>query len=230
MQNENRSTHLKIIILWLVILLLSSFLLTVKETSDPVSIVVVPLAPKQGEPIIATFKLNNASSQPLFTSYQFYVNGELIKEGNATIAPHSDKVYQYAYSNPLQIGQQLNFLVKTKSEKGSYEHFLSTPPYPPQIWSSFVSFASFSTSVMSSMSTMTYYQSTFGADITLNVGFIFSAVLIILLIFLELTQAIIPGKAVSLGRLRVRFSTVTWILLIIFVGITYTKAIMIIAV
>ncbi len=64
----------------------------------------------------------------------------------------------------------------------------------------------------------------------LNVGIIASLVLIALLIFAELTQPVIAGRAVAiLGRLRIRLSTVTWILFIIFMGIVYTMVVMILA-
>lgn len=229
-QTKNRSMYFKLALLWLAILLLGSFWLTVKGTSEPISMAVIPQAPREGEPVIATLKLNNPSSQPGVTRYQFYANGELLKEGATTIAPGSGKTYKYAYENPFQMGEQLSFVARTQSEQGSYEKAVSSPPYPPQIWSSFISFASFSTSVMSSMSTMTYYQSAFGSDMGLNVGVIASIVLIMLLIFLELSQPVMEGKAVAvLGRLRIRFSTVTWILFIVFMGIVYTKVVMILA-
>ena len=62
----------------------------------------------------------------------------------------------------------------------------------------------------------------------LNLGIIASLILIVLLIFLELSQPAINGRTIAvLGRLRVRFSTVTWILFIIFMGIVYTKVVMI---
>jgi len=227
-QSRNRGTMFKLVIIWLAILLLGSFWLTVRGTPDPVSMAVIPQAPREGEPIIATFKLNNPASQAISVEYQFYANGELTKEGVTTIPPSSGKTYKYIYENPLQMGEQLNFVVRTQSERGNYEKAVSLPSYPPQIWSSFVSFASFSTSVMSSMSTMTYYQITFGSDTGLNVGIIASVVLIVLLIFLELTQPPIQEKTVAvLGRLRLRFNTVTWILFIIFIGIVYTKVVMI---
>ena len=229
-QSKDRSTICKLIIVCLGILLLGSFWLTEKGTSNPVSMAVIPQVPREGEPIIATFKLNNPFSHATVTRYQFYVNGALLKEGAATIAPDSNKTYKYAYENPLQMGEQLNFVVKTQSERGNYKKIVSSPSYPPQIWSSFVSFASFSTSVMSSMSTMTYYRSTFGSDMGLNVGLIATIVLICLLIFAELTQPVVEGKTIAvLGRLRIRFSTVTWILFIIFMGIVYTKVVMILA-
>ena len=110
------------------------------------------------------------------------------------------------------------------------EKVLPSPPYPPQAWSSFVSFASFSTSVMSSMSTMAYYQSNFSNDMGLNLGILITIVLIALLIFLELTQPVIQGKTTAvLSRLRIRISTITWILCIIFTGILYTEVVMILA-
>lgn len=276
-QGKDRGTAFKLAIVCLAILLMVSFWLTARVTSDPVSMAVVPEAPRQGEPILATFKLNNPSPQALVTDYQFYADGELLMEGATTIAPASTKTYQYAYANPLKMGERLNFVVRTQSELGNYEKALSSPPYPPQIWSSFVSFASFSTSVMSSMSTMTYYQGTFGTDMGLNVGIIAAIVLIVLLIFLELTQSLLrqktttvltgapagtlseavfsstssstlPARLLAFSRdwliawmaspvvssserrglkLRIRFSTITWILFVIFMGIVYTRVVMI---
>ena len=227
-QGEDRGTGFKLAIVCLAILLMGTFWLTARMTSDPASLVVIPEAPRQGESVLVTFKLNNPSPGAVVTEYQFYANGELLKEGATNIAPISSKAYQYAYANPLKLGEQLNFMVRTQSELGNDERVVSSPPYPPQVWSSFVSFASFSTTVMSSMSTMTYYQSTFGSDMGLNIGIIASIVVIILLIFFELTQPLLRQKTVAvLGRLRLRFSTLTWILLIIFMGIVYTNVVMI---
>jgi len=219
---------LKIVIICMAILLMGSFWLTMRTSSEPVSMAVVPEVPREGEPIMAIFKLNNPTSQPISTRYQFYANGELMKEGIATIPSGSSKLYEYAYKNPLELGEQINFVVKTQSEQGNYEKVISSPPYPPQVWSSFVSFASFSTSVMSSMSTMTYYQGTFG-DMGPNIGIMASVVLIGLLIFLEFTRASLQRRTIAiLGRLRLRFNTVTWILFIIFMGMIYTRVVMII--
>ena len=229
-QSMKRSTHFKLAILWIAIFLLGSFWLTVRAASDPVSMTILPQAPREGQPVVATFKLNNPTAHSEATDYQFYADGELLSAGTAAMAPESTKTYKYAYENPLDTGEQLNFVVRTQSEQGNHEEVLSSPPYPPHVWSSFVSFASFSTSVMSSMSTMTYYQSTFDTNIGLNVGIILTSVLIVLLIFLELTQPVVMGKTVAFpGRLRIKFSTVTWILFIIFMGIVWTKVVMILA-
>ena len=229
-QNKDRGTRLRVVIIWLAILLLGSFWLTARGTSDPVSLVIIPQVPREGEPIIATFKLNNQSFDASVTGYQFYANGQLLMEGTTSIAPGSDKAYKYAYENPVPLGERLNFVVRTQSELGDYEKYLSSPPYPPQVWSSFVSFASFSTSVMSSISSMTYYQGTFGSDIAFNVGLLCTIVLIALLVFLELSQPLLRNKTLTiLKRLRLRFNTVTWILFIIFVGIVYTQVVMILA-
>ncbi len=80
------------------------------------------------------------------------------------------------------------------------------------------------------MSTMAYYQSNFTGDIGFDVGTFIVIVLIALLIFLELTGPVTQGKTTAvLGRLRIRFSTVTWILFIIFMGIVYTKVVFVLA-
>ncbi|UCD53950.1 MAG: hypothetical protein JSU76_03390 [Dehalococcoidia bacterium] len=231
-----RGIKLKIIIVWMSMLLIGSFWLTVRGSSDPVTLAVVPQVPREGEPVVTTFKLNNPSSEEILTDYRFYANGELKQEGTAILAPRSSKLYQYTYKNPLQLGEQVNFVVKTEAPSGSYEKVVSVPSYPPQIWSSFVSFASFSTSMMGFMSSAVYYQTTFGSDMGLNVGLLATIVLIGILVFMELTRtrlqrasiSVFGGKAIPvLGRLRLRFGTVTWILLIIFMGVVYTKLVMI---
>jgi len=226
-RSKNKGMAFKIVILWLAIMLVGSFWLTLRTGSDQISLAILPGVPREGEPIIATFKLNNPSAAAIETEYQFYVNGELVKEGATNLSPNSSKLYQHAYSNPLLLGEQVNFVVKTSSAQGSYQEIVSVPSYPPQIWSSFVSFASFSTSMMSFMSSMTYYESTFGGAIGFNVGLLYTIILIGLLIFLELTQSLLQDKTIAvLGRLRLEFSTVTWILFIIFMGIVYTKVVM----
>ncbi len=230
MKEDRKNLHFKLAIVSLSILLVGSFWLTIRASSDPVSMAVAPEVPRVGEPVLATFKLSNPSSQPLLTNYRFYANGELLEVGTTTIAPATYEVHQYAYKNPLQIGEQLNFVVRTESKLGNHESVVSSPPYPPQVWSSFVSFASFSTSLMSSMSTMTYYQVAFASSTELNVGLVCTAVLIGLLIFMELTQPVMEARTIAvIGRLRIRLSTVTWILFIILVGIVYTKIVMIIS-
>ena len=227
MEENKRSIHFKLVIVFLSILLMGSFWLTIRASSDPVSMVITPEVPRKGKPVLATFKLSNPLSQPLPTNYQFYVNGELLADGTTTIAPSSYETQQYAYKNPLQRGEQLNFVIRTESKLGNHERVISSPSYPPQIWSSFVSFASFSTSVMISMSSMTYYQITFGSDTGVNVGIIITVVLITLLVFLELSTPFIEGRNIAvIVRLRINLSTFTWILLIIFIGIVYTRIVM----
>ena len=226
----HRGTAFKLALVWLAILLMGSFWLTVRVSSEPISMAVMPGVPREGQPIIATFKLNNPSPQEIAVDYQFYANGELLKKGKAAIVPHSSKVYQYAYKNHLSLGEQVNFVVKTYSPLGNFEKIASIPTYPPQIWSSFTSFASFSTSLMGSISTMTYYNAAFGDNMGMNVGLLASTILIALLIFLELTQPKLEAATVAvMGRLRLRFSTVTWILSIIFMGMVYTRVVMILA-
>ena len=225
---------LKIIIVWLAIMIMVSFWLTTIPGPGLVNIAVLPEVPREGEPIIATFKLNNPTSEATTIDYSFYANGKLLQEGTSTLAPHSSKTYQYVYRNPLELGEQVNFVVKADSQSQGItcEKIVSLPAYPPQIMSSFVSFASFSTSVMGFMASSTYYESSFGSpDEGLNVGLVISIVLIILLIFLELSEPLLTeGIHFVLGKLRIRFSTMTAILFIIFMGIVYTKIVMILAV
>jgi len=230
MNKDLRSLYFRLTLVFLSMLLVGSFWLTIRVSSDPVSMVITPKVPREGEPIIVTFKLNNPSPEASVIRYGFYANGELLKEGTTSIAPSSYETQQYAYKNPLQMGEQLNFVIRTESKLGNHEKVISSPPYPPQIWSSFVSFASFSTSIMSSMSSMTYYQIAFSSDTGFNVGIIVTIVLCALLIFLELTKPVIEGKTITvIERFSIRSSTVTWILFIIFIGIVYTNIVIILS-
>lgn len=233
-----RASYFKTIFVWLAIVLLGSFYLSIRDTYDPVNITAMPQVPRCGEPILVTFQLNNPGLETLVTKYQFYADGVLLKEGEASISPLSSKTYQYAYNSPVELGQRVSFAVKTQSGGGSYQKVVSTPPFPPQVASSFISFASFSTTVMSSMATVAFYQSNYSANSGFNVGVTMSVCLILLLIFLELAGAAIEersgpsgmaGGVVTLQRFRIRFSTLTGILFIIFMGIVYTKVIMILS-
>ena len=230
MTGKNHSLTIRIALLWLAILLMGSFWLTTRVSLDPVSLVVLPTVPRAGEPIVVTVKLNNPSGEALSFNYELYVNGEMMKEGITSLPPRTAKVYQYAYENRLKPGEQVNFMVRTISRLGRHEKIMSLPSYPPQVLSSFVSFASFSTSLMSSMSSMTYYQTTFGKHLDFNLGVLFTVVLVTLLVFLEMSQPILRARTINvLGRLQIKFSVVTWILFIIFMGIFYTSIIMIIS-
>ncbi len=224
----------KIILVWLAIMLTGCFLLAPMADSELVDIAVVPEVPRTDEPIITTFKLNNPTPEVTTIDYSFYANGELLQHGASTLASHSSKTYQYVYKNPLELGEQVNFVVKAESQSQGItcERIVSLPPYPPQLMCSFVSFAAFSTSVMGFMASSTYYESSFGApDEGLNVGLVLSIVLIILLIFLELSEPILAeGSHIVLGKLRMRYATMTSILFIIFMGIVYTKVMMVLAV
>jgi hypothetical protein len=94
--------------------------------------------------------------------------------------------------------------------------------------SSFVSFAAFSTSVMNSMITAEYFTTNFGTSSGLNTGIVLTVVLIGLLIFLELTQAIRSSKgSLVISSYRSRFAALSTFLFVIFLGMVFTRVVMI---
>ncbi|MFC1892908.1 hypothetical protein ACFLYR_02565 [Chloroflexota bacterium] len=226
--SQHRGIMLKIFIAWLCIFLLIGFLIASRSAASTVTMSIIPEVPKTGEPIVVTFNLSNPSHEPSTTSYQLYVNGSLVESGTATIAPQAAAKYQYAYENSLERGEQVNFVLKTSSDSGDINKKVSLPAYPPQLMSSFVSLAAFSTSVMSSMVSMEYFGDAFGTTSGLNTGVIVSIVLIVLLIFLELTQVVRASRKRILGSYRTGFTTISTILFIIFVGMVFTKVVMIV--
>lgn len=233
MKNQIKSNP-NIIIALISLLFLAGVSLTLRDKLEPVSITVLPEVPREDLPLLISFDLNNPSLQENTMSYEFYANGRLLMQGTALLSPYSSRKYSYVYPEVPKLGERVTFLVKSESEQGYYEKALSMPAYPPQIWSSFVSFASFSTSLMSSSMSSTmginseqYYSKTF-ADSRLNVGLIFSMVLILLLIYLELTEPLEAKSFMIIGGLRLRFGRLSAVLFIIFIGMVLTKVAMII--
>lgn len=163
--------------------------------------------------------------------YILYANGKALMSGRTELSPGAGRQFQYVYSNPLQLGEQVTFSARTQSGDEVNQNSVSIPSTPPQIWSSFVSFAAFSTSVMStsaissmSMSSMAYYDKSFGTNRALNAGLIISIVLIILLIYMELSEPLLAEKEMRIiGNLGIRASRLSRILFIIFVGMVFTQ-------
>jgi len=219
----------KTLVIWFAVLVMASLVVGLHDAAAPVSVSVFPEVPVEGQPILVTFNLNNPSVQSNLADYELYANGKLIMDGATALSPLSSKKFEYTYVNPLEMGEQVTFVVKSTIDGKSQDESISLPAYPPQVWSSFVSFASFSTSVMSYMTTMTYYDQVFENGATLNVSVIFSIVLIGLLIYLELTEPSLSDKTFKfIGNLRIRFSKLSTILFVIFIGMVFTQVALII--
>ncbi|MFC2058576.1 hypothetical protein ACFLTS_02895 [Chloroflexota bacterium] len=220
----------KIVTVWLAILLLVTLLYSMLGLSRPLNLTVIPQVPRENEPVIATFTIANPSHTSSTTQYSFYANGELLKTGTTTLAPGDVKTYQYSYENPLELGKQINFLLRANSDHGNYEEVVSLPSYPPQIMSSFVSFASFSTTIMTSMTSIAYYEPSFSMRQGMTLSAIFAVVLVLLLAYVELTRTRFAGSKIAiLGRLRTRFSMLSWVLFIVFMGVVFTDITIIIS-
>lgn len=230
--NQYKGLILKIAVIWLSIALLASFLITMKANSNPITLSIIPEVPKTKEPIVATFSISNLTDKPSTTGYQLYINGKLVESGSMVITPQSSSKHQYAYTNYLERGEQVNFTLKASSDTGNYLKVVSLPAYPPQLMSSFVSFSAFSTSVMSSMVAMEYFNNAFGTTSGgLNTGIIIAIILSALLIFLELSQTATADKGITiLGHYRISLGNMAAILFIIFLGMVFTRTIMILAI
>jgi hypothetical protein len=228
--SQNKGLILKIAVVWLCIFLLGGFLIAARSSANPITMSVIPEVPKTGEPIVATFKIANPADEPLTTHYQLYINGQLVESGTTTVTPQASAKYQYAYRNSLERGEQVNFLLKTSSSNGNFDKIVSLPAYPSQLMSSFVSFAAFSTSVMSSMLSMEYFNSTFGTSSQINTGVIIIIILVILLIFLELTQSVAVNRVGAIiSKYRAGFTILSTILFVIFLGMIFTKVVLILS-
>lgn len=231
-KETNKKLYFSILIASIGILFLLSISLSMGSQSDSVSMTVFPTVPKEGMPLLITINLNNPTQNEDEISYELYGNGKLLIHGSLLLPKISSEQLIYVYPESPKEGERVTFLLKTKSAKGDYLKTISLPAYPPQVWSSFVSFASFSTSLMgSSMGTSItswgFYDSTFVESSKFNVGLTFSIVLIIMLVFLELTDPL-DEKGFRILGLRLRFSRFSIILFAVFIGMVLTRIVMII--
>jgi hypothetical protein len=213
------------------ILFLLTFLVNINSSSQPISINILPEIPKEGMPFLIKINLQNPSQDEDLLIYELYANGKLLTHGTALLSKTSREQLVYVYPESPPIGEKITLQLKAKSRQGEQEKIMSLPAYPPQIWSSFVSFASFSTSMMSSTMSITsvsFYDQSFGDNSTLNLGLTFSLILISMLIFLELTEPLV-NKSFRIKGMRIRFSKLSTILFIVFMGMVLTKIVMILA-
>ncbi|MDP2719600.1 MAG: hypothetical protein Q8P44_07210 [Dehalococcoidia bacterium] len=240
-RGENHRLFARLLIVWMVILSLAIFAHAQNSSQQPLSLSVLPEVPREGEPMLISFTLNNPGSGAEEAAYTLFINGEKVKIGRTLLSPFSSKNYSYIYINDQKLGGQARFYVTSSTSRGSYDQNVSLPAYPPQVWSSFVSFASFSTSVMgmgsmgsmgssmsSSISTMVYYNDNFTSNAGVQVGLIFALVLVLLLVFKEVSAPVCYNKYrfSLIVPLRLRFRTVTMILLIIFLGMVFSRVVM----
>ena len=220
---DKQKTH-KLLLLASIIVVLTAFTLSLQANSGQLSMSILPEAPSEGDPLLVSFSLQNPGLSELPTDYQLFVNGKLAMEGNTVLPPDSNKKYEYVYKNPAQIGEQIVFVARSSAGGEEFEEVISYPAYPPVVWSSFVSFTSYSTNVMSYMTTMAYFEESFTDKATINVGGIFSIVLIILLMYLELTKPHLFKKTMTMvNDLRLRFGRLVGVLFIIFVGMVLAQ-------
>ncbi len=243
-REDRRRLFRNVLLLSLTVVILMAFLVSMRALSDPISMSVHPEVPREGEPVAVAFIIKNFGSSETAYTYMLYANGVKVFQGTTSIAPYSSKRSGYLYKNPLALGEQVNFFLEVKSPKGTFIKTISSPAYPPQVWTSFVSFATFSSAMASStmasstavasstttttIATMAYYTDYFGAKEAVNVGVIFSIVLIVLLIHIEVTEPF-SGLESFTGRVRVRFNRLNVVLFIIFISMVFTQIALIIS-
>jgi len=99
-----------LVIIWLAIFILAgNYAINIATMPGPDMVELRAIAPGEGEPITATFWLNNPTNEEIAINYSFYVNGKLLQHGYSRIQPHSRTQDQYV--KHYKPGEQVNFLV-----------------------------------------------------------------------------------------------------------------------
>jgi hypothetical protein len=236
-------TTFRLVLVWLFIVPLAAFWLSQLRAPQAAVLNVLPVAPKPGDPTLATLRFNNPAAAEDAPRLSFYADGDLLVEGTSRLPAASAKAFQFARVQPLEIGQQASFAARVESDQGVVEESRALPGYTPLTLSSFVSFASSATSMMSSSSSsslasssaasssssavfsMAYYRESFDSR-TFDVGLTLILALLALSLLAEATDVAPRSVGPALARLRLlteRFRVVLIALYIVFGGIAVTK-------
>lgn len=224
--------------LFLAVLLASSL----SMQSEVLTVRTFPTVTKENEPLVITVTLNNIRLKPQKYRLGLYVDGEQVATTEALLEPSATQSFTYTRASP-KTGEALRVYVEAINlDTGEKcREYLNIPQSPPELWISFSAFSSFATSLTSttsttSLATITYYLNTMGmaaqeaaGQPAINTGIIVSITLILLLVFIELTDPAYGKIGRKIAALRDRYGTLSASLLLIFAGIVLTKVVMIIA-
>ncbi len=230
MRASGKPASLVLVIILLAVVVSAIFAYGMHSASDVVTVSVIPHAPRKGEPVILTVNLNNPGATAAPISYEIFVNHARVQGGSVVLNPLASRKYSYLYLSDLELGEQAIFTVRASTPESEVEEVVTVPSYAPQVWTSFIAFASFSTTMMGSMASMIYYNDSFVQNQALQVGMVMALVLLLLLLFREVTMPAVQGvSGGAVVSLRVKFGMVVCLLLIIFLGMIFTRVVMILS-
>lgn len=246
---SGRSIAQGFFILFLSLLFLNSY----SQLDKPLTLSYFPSVTRENEPFVVRTLVNNVADEPRRYHVTLFVDGEEVMSSESLFEPHSTQSSTLTLPAP-KLGTAVRFYAEAVDlETGArFSEAIMVPQSPPEAWMSFASFSSLTTMLLSSSSssslmssssssssmsssfTLSYYQSTIGlarAPIKwgINVGLMVSVILILLLVFIELTNPQFGNLGRRLSGLRDRYSLLTANLLLIFVGLVITRIVMIIA-
>jgi hypothetical protein len=236
-------TTFRLVLVWLLIVPLAAFWVSQLHVPQAAVLNVLPVAPKPGDPTLATLRFSNPGQAEDTPRLSFYADGRLLVDGTSRVPAASAKAFQFARVQPLEVGQQASFAARVASGQGVVEEARALPGFTPLALSSFVSFASSATTVMSSSSSsslassssssasasavfsMAYYREAFDSR-TFDVGLTLILALLALGLLAEATDVAPRQMGPALVRLRAlteRCRVVLLALYIVFGGIAVTK-------
>jgi hypothetical protein len=236
-------TAFRLVLVALFMVPLLSFWYSQLRVPQPAVLGVLPVAPKAGDPVLATLRLTNDTPAEDTSRLSFYADGNLLVSGTSRLPAGTAKAFQLARVQPLEIGQQASFAMRVDSDQGAVEEARALPGYTPLALSSFVSFASAATAMMSSSSSaslasssssaaaasavfsMAYYREAFDSR-TMDVGLVVIMALLGLSLLAEATDVAPRQVGPTLARVRAltdRFRIVMISLYIVYGGIAITK-------
>ncbi len=235
--------------LFLSILFLNSWI----QIDQTLTLTHFPSVTRENEPFVVRALVRNVADEPRRIRVILFVDGLEAFVSESFFEPLATQSSTLTLPSP-RLGTAMRFYAEAVDlETGKrYTEAIMVPQSPPEAWMSFASFSSLTTMLLSSSSssslmssssssssmsssfTISYYQSTIGlarAPIKwgINVGLAVSIILIVLLVFIELTNPQFGNLGRRLSGLRDRYSLLTANLLLIFMGLVITRIVMIIA-
>lgn len=244
---EKRSKHLRHVG-WAVVLFLSVLLVSLfQRQSSTLTLSCFPASPRGDEPFVVAAAVNNLAGEPQTYSVRMFVDGVQVFAGESRLDASSTHSFTYTRPAPKP-GSSVKIYAEAFNleTRARCSDVILVPASPPELWMSFTAFSAFAprpfssySSAISSMLSIAYYQFLMGifsstqqamADQSpIGVGHMMSIVLIGLLMFLQITEPSYRGIGRRIALLRKKYGLLVVSLLFVFVGMVFTRVVLIIA-
>ncbi len=240
----HRKNYYNFVLIFIVVFLSILLLNSLSMQRNILTLEYFPTVTREDEPFTITASVRNTDYEPRTYRVSIFVDGQQVLATESRLDASTTQSFTYTRASP-ELGSAVRIYAEALNQETGvkFSDIILVPQSPPEVWLSFAAFSSFATSLTSSSSsamsssfTIRYYQNTMNISAPegsflspINVGLVISIVLIVLLIFIEITDPSYGKLGRRVKQLRSKYGLLAGSLLMIFLGMVLTRIVMIIA-